>query len=56
MKRALLKQAVDALGEQEVAKGLGCPVMHIKGWLAAAAPIPDATFLRLVDLVDKNQR
>ena len=54
IKRVLLEKAVKSLGEKEVAARVGCPLIHIKAWLANAAEMPPGAFLKLVDLMEKT--
>jgi hypothetical protein len=50
-KQILLKRVVRAVGEKQIGMYLNVSPAYVKGWLAGAAPIPDQTFLHLVDVL-----
>jgi predicted transcriptional regulator len=55
-RRHLLEQAATRLGGAEkLAKKLGVSQRALKLYLHGAAPLPDAVFLRLVDLLSEQR-
>jgi hypothetical protein len=56
-RRRLLEQAVTRLGGVErLAKKLGVTQRAMKLYLDGATPLPDALFLRLVDVLTEQRR
>jgi hypothetical protein len=49
--QGLLRQAVDRLGEQELALRLAVPVALVQGWIAGRGTVPLNALSVLVDLL-----
>ena len=53
--RNTLHRAVSALGRDALAERLAVPVPTLLVWLDAVGPIPEAAFLKAVDLLQEEE-
>lgn len=55
-KQRLLREAVDLVGLEEVAKHLRAPAALVDAWIRGLSTMPDRKLLLLADLLDKYGR